>query len=106
VRAGDRANAFDQRKPCVARDDEAVLSTTIVKLASENGRNGSRRIIELLQAEAWRANANRVRCIWRREGLRYYQDNLQRQDPDHGGSISITGSPAISSPERTMTGTR
>lgn len=37
-----------QRKPRVVRDDEAVLSAAIVKLATEYGRYGYRRITELL----------------------------------------------------------
>jgi transposase InsO family protein len=59
-----------QRKPRVAREDEAVLTTAIVKLASEYGRYGYRRITEMLRAEVWRVNAKRVQRIWRREGLK------------------------------------
>lgn len=59
-----------QRNPRVAREDEAVLSAAIVKLASEYGRYGYRRITELLRAEGWRVNAKRVQRIWRREGLK------------------------------------
>ena len=59
-----------QRKPRVALEDEAVLSTAIVKLESEYGRYGYRRITEMLRAEVWRVNAKRVQRIWRREGLK------------------------------------
>jgi transposase InsO family protein len=59
-----------QRKPRVALEDEAVLSTAIVKLESEYGRYGYRRITEMLRAEGWRANAKRVQRIWPREGLK------------------------------------
>jgi putative transposase len=59
-----------QRKPHVVRDDEAVLSEAIVKLATEYGRYGYRRVTELLRAAGWRVNAKRVQRIWRREGLK------------------------------------
>jgi putative transposase len=59
-----------QRKPRLARKDEAVLSAAIVKLASEYGRYGYRRITQMLRAEGWRVNAKRVQRIWRREGLK------------------------------------
>src|SRR6202162_610254 len=59
-----------QRKPQVMRDDEAVVSAAIVKLASEYGRYGYRRITELLRTAGWRVNPKRVQRIWRREGLK------------------------------------
>ena len=52
------------------RNDEAVLSAAIVKLASEYGRYGYRRITELLRVVGWRVNAKRVQRIRRREGLK------------------------------------
>ena len=53
-----------QRKPRVALEDEAVLSTAIVKLESEYGRYGYRRITEVLRAEGcWRMRSTRR---WRR----------------------------------------
>ena len=87
-----------QRKPRVMRDEEAVLSAAIVKLASEYGRYGYRRVTELLRAEGWRVNAKRVQRIWRREGLKvpskqpkrgrlWLNDGscmrLRPQDPNH-----------------------
>jgi putative transposase len=59
-----------QRQPRRIRDDEAALSAAIIRLASEYGRYGYRRITALLRAEGWRANAKRVQRIWRREGLK------------------------------------
>jgi putative transposase len=52
------------------RNDEAALSAAIIRLASEYGRYGYRRITALLRAAGWRVNAKRVQRIWRREGLK------------------------------------
>jgi putative transposase len=59
-----------QRKAPRVRDDEAPLSAAIIRLASEYGRYGYRRITALLRREGWRVNAKRVQRIWRREGLK------------------------------------
>jgi len=52
------------------RDDEDVLTQTIVDLASEYGRYGYRRVTALLRARGWHVNHKRVERIWRREGLK------------------------------------
>lgn len=59
-----------QRKPCKVKTDEATLTAAIVRLASQYGRYGYRRITALLQAEGWQVNHKRVERIWRREGLK------------------------------------
>ena len=59
-----------QRKPQRVRDDEAPLTTAIIRLASAYGRYGYRRITALLRAAGWRVNHKRVERIWRREGLK------------------------------------
>jgi transposase InsO family protein len=41
------------------RNDEAALSAAIIRLASEYGRYGYRRITALLRTEGWRVNAKR-----------------------------------------------
>ena len=51
-------------------DDEVLLTTIIVSLASAYGRYGYRRITALLSADGWRVNHKRVERIWRREGLK------------------------------------
>lgn len=50
--------------------DEEVLRGEIVRLASNYGRYGYRRITALLRAEGWSVNHKRVERIWREEGLR------------------------------------
>jgi putative transposase len=100
-----------QRKARVVADDEAALSAAMVKLASEYGRYGYRRITELLRTAGWRVNAKRVQRIWRREGLKvpskqpkrgrlWLNDgSCMRLRPQH----PITCGPMISSPiGRTM----
>lgn len=52
------------------RDDEDALTQAIIRLASEYGRYGYRRITALLRAEGWDVNHKRVWRIWRREGLK------------------------------------
>ena len=50
--------------------DEAALTAAIIRLASQYGRYGYRRITALLRAEGWQVNHKRVERIWRREGLK------------------------------------
>jgi transposase InsO family protein len=51
-------------------EDEDVLTSRIVALASEYGRYGYRRITAMLRQEGWQVNHKRVERIWRREGLK------------------------------------
>jgi len=67
-----------QRKPMVIRDDEAALTADIIRLASEYGRYGYRRITALLRREGWTVNFKRVERIWRREGLKVPQKQPKR----------------------------
>jgi len=46
------------------------LTAAIIRLASQYGRYGYRRITALLRAEGWQVNHKRVERIWRREGLK------------------------------------
>ncbi len=46
------------------------MTEAIVRLASEYGRYGYRRITALLRREGWHVNHKRVERIWRREGLK------------------------------------
>jgi len=50
--------------------EEAVVTADIVRLASEYGRYGYRRVTALLQQAGWRVNHKRVERIWRRGGLK------------------------------------
>ena len=58
--------------------DEAVLTRAIIALASEYGRYGDRRVTALLQAAGWQVGKDRVRRIWRREGLEVPQKHRPR----------------------------
>ncbi len=68
-------------------DDEEVLRTDIVRLASQYGRYGYRRIHALLQREGWRINHKRVERIWRSEGLK-----VPARHPKRGRLYSNDGS--------------
>ena len=59
-----------QRKAPKVKPDEDALTADIIRLASEYGRYGYRRITALLRSEGWQVNAKRVQRIWRREGLK------------------------------------
>ena len=64
-----QARNTQRRKACVA-DDEPQLVKRIVRMATECGRYGYRRITALLRAEGWWVNHKRVERIWRQEGLK------------------------------------
>jgi putative transposase len=59
--------------------EEEVLRADIIRLASNYGRYGYRRITALLWAEGWRVNRKRVERIWREEGPR-----VPRKQPRRG----------------------
>jgi len=51
-------------------EDEEILTTRMVALASEYGRYGYRRITAMLHGEGWQVNHKRVERLWRLEGLK------------------------------------
>jgi len=59
-----------QRYQSVVAPGEDALTAAIIRLASQYGRYGYRRITALLRVEGWRVNHKRVERIWRREGLK------------------------------------
>jgi putative transposase len=59
-----------QRYPKVMQEDEELLRTTVVGLASQYGRYGYRRVTALLCNQGWIVNHKRVERIWREEGLK------------------------------------
>jgi putative transposase len=67
-----------QRYQAITAPDEGPLTTAIVRLASQYGRYGYRRITAMLRAEGWSVNHKRVERIWRREGLKVPQKQPKR----------------------------
>ena len=59
-----------QRRKHKIRNDEAVLTESVIRLATQYGRYGYRRIRAMLKAEGWHVSYKRVYRIWRREGLK------------------------------------
>lgn len=59
-----------QRQPLRRGADEAALRADIIRLASQYGRYGYRRITAMLKSEGWRVNPKRVERLWREEGLK------------------------------------
>lgn len=67
-----------QRHERKVPDDEERLIGQIVRLATQYGRYGYRRITALLRNDGWRVNHKRVERIWRREGLKVPQKQPKR----------------------------
>jgi len=59
-----------QRYTAIVKDEEEILRTDIIRLATQYGRYGYRRIEALLKDAGWRINHKRVERIWRQEGLK------------------------------------
>lgn len=67
-----------QRKARTPRSDEPALTEAIIRLATQFGRYGYRRITELLRRDGWHVNEKRVYRISRREGLKVPQKQPKR----------------------------
>ncbi len=72
-----QSRALQRRKP-VRADDEAALTADILRLATQYGRYGHKRITALLHVEGWVVNHKRVERIWRQEGLKVPQKHKKR----------------------------
>ena len=59
-----------QRHETAWDSQEVALTEDIIRLASQYGRYGYRRVADLLKAEGWSVNHKRVERIWRAEGLK------------------------------------
>jgi transposase InsO family protein len=59
-------------------DDEEILRAEIVRLASQYGRYGYRRVTAMLRNQGWLVNHKRVERIWRQEGLKVPQKQPKR----------------------------
>jgi transposase InsO family protein len=59
-----------QRYKASRKTDEEALCSYIIKLATQYGRYGYRRITALLRDGGWQVNHKRVERIWRQEGLK------------------------------------
>ena len=70
---------FAKRYRLRLADDEAALTADIIRLASQFGRYGYRRITALLHIEGWHVNHKRVERIWRREGLKVPAKQAKRR---------------------------
>ena len=68
-----------QRRQPHVPDDEPRLVRDMVRLATQYGRYGYRRVTKLLCREGWRVNHKRVERLWRREGLKVPQKQPKRR---------------------------
>ena len=59
-----------QRYKTKPLEDEEELTEAIIKVASQYGRYGYRRVTAILRRDGWLVNHKRVERIWRREGLK------------------------------------
>ena len=76
-RAVEQPRSTQRYQPMV-RDDAEQLTQEIVRLASQYGRYGYRRVTALLQNDGWQGNHKRVERIWRQEGLKVPQKQPKR----------------------------
>lgn len=67
-----------QRRAPLRPDDEEALTADIIKLATEYGRYGYKRITALLRSGGWVVNHKRVERIWRREALKVPQKHKKK----------------------------
>jgi len=67
------------RRPPKKPDDEESLTEDIIRLATQYGRYGSRRITALLKTEGWHVNHKRVERIWREQGLKVPKKQPKRK---------------------------
>jgi len=67
-----------QRHRIIRADDEMALTEDIIKLATQYGRYGYKRITALLRVQGWLVNHKRVERIWRQEGLKVPQKHKKR----------------------------
>lgn len=68
-----------QRRQRHVPDDEPRLVRDMIRLASQYGRYGYRRVTALLRREGWRVNHKRVERLWRQEGLKVPQKQPKRR---------------------------
>lgn len=64
-----QARATQQYRPVEKADEEALVKD-MVRLATQYGRYGYRRIAAMLRRDGWDVNHKRVHRLWRREGLK------------------------------------
>ena len=68
-----------QRRQRAVPDEEKLLLSRMVELATQYGRYGYRRITALLRAEGWPVNHKRIERLWRQEGLKVPQKQPKRR---------------------------
>jgi len=66
-----------QRYQAITAPDEGPLTAAVIRLASQYGRYGYRRITALLRAEGRSVDHKRVEGIWRRDGLKLPLEAIQ-----------------------------
>lgn len=72
------ANRGSYRRPKKVAGDEAELTGDIIRLATQYGRYGYKKVTALLKVEGWSVNHKRVERIWRQEGLRVPERHKKR----------------------------
>jgi len=73
----EQSRSSQRYEPVVTEYDQ-LLTEQIVRLASEYGRYGYRRVTALLNRDGWDVNHKKVERIWRREGLKVPQKQPKR----------------------------
>ena len=71
-------NRGSYRRPKKMAGDEAELTGDVIRLATQYGRYGYKKVTALLKVEGWPVNHKRVERIWRQEGLRVPERHKKR----------------------------
>ena len=61
------------------RPDEGPLTQEVIRIASQYGRYGYRRVTALLNDEGWSVSHSRIERIWKQEGLKVPQKQPKRR---------------------------
>jgi len=72
-----------------SRDDEEALRLALIRLATQYGRYGYRKIAKLLRVEGWRVNHKKVERLWREEGLQLPARHKKRKRLYHKDSSIV-----------------
>ena len=71
-------NRGSYRRPKKVATDEAALTADIIRLATQYGRYGYKKVTALLRIEGWPVNHKRIERIWTLEGLRVPERQKKR----------------------------
>jgi putative transposase len=73
----------------VRAKDDANLRLALIRLAKQYGRDGYRKVGQLLRIEGWYVNHRQIERIWREEGLQLPKRHRRRKRLYHHDASAI-----------------